>query len=92
LFVEPNLEEQKRLTNIYTASIFLIGLTLAVTQLLINVGFAKSGEELTMRMRKLTFSAILRQEMSYFGYESNSIGALITCLSTDASSLKVIIS
>ncbi|CAF1202712.1 unnamed protein product [Rotaria sordida] len=88
LFVEPNLEEQKRLTNIYTASIFLIGLTLAVTQLLINVGFAKSGEELTMRMRKLTFSAILRQEMSYFGYESNSIGALITCLSTDASSLK----
>ncbi|CAF4170856.1 unnamed protein product, partial [Rotaria sordida] len=88
LFVEPNLEEQKRLTSIYAVSIFLTGLVAAVTQLLINVGFAKSGEELTMRMRKLIFSAILRQEMSYFDYETNSGGALITRLSTDASSLK----
>ncbi|CAF4062772.1 unnamed protein product [Rotaria sordida] len=88
LFVEPNLEEQRRLTSIYAACIFLTGLVAAVTQLLINVGFAKSGEELTMRMRKLIFSAILRQEMSYFDYETNSGGALITRLSTDASSLK----
>ncbi|CAF4225852.1 unnamed protein product, partial [Rotaria sordida] len=88
LFVEPNLEEQKRLINIYAACTFLTGLVAAVTQLLINVGFAKSGEELTMRMRKLIFSAILRQEMSYFDYETNSSGALITRLSIDASSLK----
>jgi ABC-type multidrug transport system fused ATPase/permease subunit len=88
LFAESNLEEQKRLTNIYAAAIFLVGLFGAVAQLLIILGFAKSGEALTMRMRKLTFSAILRQEMGYFDSETNSIGTLITRLSTDASSLK----
>jgi ABC-type multidrug transport system fused ATPase/permease subunit len=89
LFAEPNLEEQTRLTSIYAASIFLIGFVAGVTQLLSTIGFAKSGEELTMRMRQLTFSAMLRQEMGYFDYETNSVGALVTRLSSDASSLKV---
>ena len=91
LFVEPNLEEQKRLTRIYAIVIFLIGLIKGITQLLSSIGFAKSGEELTMRMRKLTFSAMLRQEMGFFDYETNSVGVLITRLSSDASSLKVTI-
>ena len=88
LFAESNLEEQKRLTNIYAVAIFLVGLFGAVAQFLITVGFAKSGEELTMRMQKLTYSAILRQEIGYFDDETNSIGNLITRLSTDVSSLK----
>ena len=88
LFAESNLEEQKHLTNIYAAAIFLVGLLGAVAQFLITVGFAKSGEELTMRMQKLTYSAILRQEIGYFNDETNSIGNLITRLSTDVSSLK----
>jgi hypothetical protein len=40
-------------------------------------------------MRKLTFSAMVRQEMSYFDYEMNSVGALVTRLSSDAAALKV---
>jgi len=89
LFAEPDLEKQKHLTSIYAAAIFLIGFTGGVTQFLTTVGFAKSGEELTMRMRKLTFAAILRQEMGYFDSEMNSVGALITRLSSDASAIKV---
>ena len=92
LFSEPNLEEQRRLTSIYAAAIFLIGVVAGVTQLLSAVGFARSGEALTLRMRKLTFAAIIRQEMSYFDEEANSVGALVTRLSSDASSLKVTIS
>ena len=89
LFAEPNLDEQQRLTSIYAAAIFLIGLAGGVSQFLSAAGFAKSGEALTLRMRKLTFAAMLRQEMGYFDQESNSIGALVTRLSSDASSLKV---
>lgn len=90
LFAEPDLEKQKHLTSVYAAAIFLIGLGGGVAQFLSIVGFAKSGEALTMRMRKMTFAAMLRQEIAYFDYESNSVGALVTRLTSDASALKVI--
>ena len=89
LFAEPDLEEQKRLTSVYAAAIFLIGFGGGLAQFFSTLGFAKSGEALTMRMRQLTFAAMLRQEIGYFDYESNSVGALVTRLSSDASALKV---
>ena len=89
LFAEPNLDEQKRLTSLYAGMIFVIGFGAGVSQFLSTVGFTKSGEALTMRMRKLTFSAMLRQEMSYFDSQANSVGALVTRLSSDAAALKV---
>jgi ABC-type multidrug transport system fused ATPase/permease subunit len=92
LFAEPDLEKQKHLTSVYAGAIFLVGLASGVTQFLSSAGFGKSGEELTMRMRQLTFSAMLRQEIGYFDHESNSVGALVTRLSSDASALKVKIS
>ena len=89
LFAEPNLVEQKRLTSLYAAMIFVIGVGGGITQFLSSVGFSKSGEALTRRMRKLTFAAMLRQEMGYFDLETNSVGALITRLSSDTAALKV---
>ena len=89
LFAEPNLDEQERLTRLYAAMIFLIGCGGGLAQFLTALGFAKSGEALTLRMRKMSFAAMLRQEMGYFDLESNSIGALVTRLSSDASALKV---
>lgn len=89
LFAEPNLDEQERLTSLYAAMIFVIGFGGGLTQFLSALGFAKSGEALTLRMRKMSFAAMLRQEMGYFDHESNSIGALVTRLSSDASALKV---
>ncbi len=89
LFAKPDLAEQKHLTSVYAGVIFAIGFTGGLSLFLSVVGFAKSGEELTMRMRKLTFSAMLRQEMGYFDQEANSVGALVTRLSSDASALKV---
>lgn len=89
-FNEPDVHKQEHTTRIYAVYGFCIGLAGGIAQFLTNLSFAKSGEALTMRMRKLIFSAILRQEMSYFDQESNSSGALITRLSSDASALKVI--
>ncbi|CAF4868056.1 unnamed protein product, partial [Rotaria sp. Silwood1] len=88
LFGEPDLKKQEHLTSIYAGLMFLIGFVGGVAQFLSNLGFAKSGEELTLRMRKLTFSAIIRQEIGYFDYETNSVGALVTRLSSDAAALK----
>ncbi|CAF0803457.1 unnamed protein product [Adineta steineri] len=85
---EPDPHKQDRLIRIYAIICFCIGLGGCVAQFLSGLSFAKSGEALTMRMRKLTFSAMLRQEISYFDQQTNSVGALVTRLSSDASALK----
>jgi len=90
VFGEANVEDQERETRKYAALGFSIGLVSAIAQFLTSYSFAKSGEALTMRMRTIIFRAILRQEISYFDHESNSTGALVTRLSSDASALKVI--
>ncbi|CAF4190129.1 unnamed protein product [Rotaria magnacalcarata] len=88
LFADPDLEQQKHLTSVYAVLIFVIGFVGGIAQLASSIGFGKSGEELSMRMRKLTFSAMIRQEIGYFDYEINSVGALVTRLSSDAAALK----
>ncbi|CAK8684913.1 unnamed protein product [Clavelina lepadiformis] len=50
--------------------------------------FAKSGEELTSRLRLMGFKAMLRQEMGYFDDRWNSTGALTTRLATDAAKMQ----
>lgn len=47
--------------------------------------FAKSGELLTRRLRKMGFQAMLKQEIGWFDDPKNSPGALTTRLATDAS-------
>ncbi len=42
-----------------------------------------------MRMRVISFASMLRQEIGWFDREENKIGALVTQLSSDTSSLKV---
>ena len=54
-----------------------------------TIAFAKSGEALTMRMRVMSFASMLRQEIGWFDREENRVGALVTQLSSDTSSLKV---
>ena len=50
--------------------------------------FAKSGMELTERLRHKAFASMLRQDISYFDDHRNSTGALCTRLSTDASKVQ----
>uniref|UniRef100_A0A8C1VHG9 ATP-binding cassette, sub-family B (MDR/TAP), member 11a n=1 Tax=Cyprinus carpio TaxID=7962 RepID=A0A8C1VHG9_CYPCA len=53
--------------------------------LLQGYSFAKSGELLTRRLRKVGFQAMLKQEIGWFDNPFNSPGALTTRLATDAS-------
>ncbi|TKS67246.1 Multidrug resistance protein 1 [Collichthys lucidus] len=55
------------------------------SQILGGFAFAKSGELLTRRLRKLGFQAMLSQEVGWFDDTRNSPGALTTRLATDAS-------
>ncbi len=53
-----------------------------------SVALGKAGEELTMRMRVLSFKTMLRQEIGWFDLDENNLGALVTRLSSDAAALK----
>lgn len=88
-FDDPDVNKQKRLSLIYALCMFAIGVTAGLCDFSSCFGFAKSGEALIMRMRHLSFAALLRQEISYFDYEANSVAALTTRLISDASALKV---
>ncbi len=52
------------------------------------VAFSIAGENLTSRMRSLTFKAMLRQEIGWFDEERNSSGALTTRLADDAAKIQ----
>ncbi|CAF3586174.1 unnamed protein product [Adineta steineri] len=87
-FAESNEDKQKRLMNMLNFSIFFAGVVGALCQIILNFSFGKSGEELTVRMRRLTFASLLRQEMSYYDMKENSINALSTRLASDTSAIK----
>ena len=50
--------------------------------------FTVAGEHLTLRMRKLAFAAMLRQEMGWFDEPNNNTGALCARLSADAAAIQ----
>ncbi|CAF0957991.1 unnamed protein product [Didymodactylos carnosus] len=88
LFAEQDVGKAEIETRNNALLIFSVGVVSGIGQFVSSVAFAKSGEELTMRMRILSFASILRQEIAWFDYDENSTGALITRLSSDASGLK----
>uniref|UniRef100_H2YJX7 Bile salt export pump n=1 Tax=Ciona savignyi TaxID=51511 RepID=H2YJX7_CIOSA len=84
------IAEQDRLITLYSLLFVAIGATALVANV-VQVSassFAKSGEELTSRLRAMGFKAMLRQEIGYFDDHFNSTGALTTRLATDASKVQ----
>lgn len=89
LFGNPDLEAQSAQTRNLSLGIFGIYIFAGVVQFLSTTTFAKAGEELIFRMRLVTFEGMLRREMSWFDHEQNSVGALVTRLSSDTTAIKV---
>lgn len=50
--------------------------------------FAKAGEKLTRRIRRMMFEAMMRQEIGWFDLKENSVGALCTKLSSEAANIQ----
>lgn len=50
--------------------------------------FGYAGEKLTLRIRKETFKAMLRQEIGWYDKKENAVGSLCAQLAGDASSVQ----
>jgi len=74
-----------RLYGILFSVIGVVAFLASFTQIFM---FGVAGERLTTRMRKLMFSALLRQEVTYFDDVKHTVGVLCARLSGDASALQ----
>ncbi|KFW86860.1 Bile salt export pump, partial [Manacus vitellinus] len=81
-------EEQNTQINGVCVLFVLVGVLSFFTQFLQGYTFAKSGELLTRRLRKIGFQAMLGQDIGWFDDRKNSPGALTTRLATDASQVQ----
>ncbi|XP_052792183.1 ATP-dependent translocase ABCB1-like isoform X2 [Mya arenaria] len=88
VFSEPDLEKQKKDIVLYAMLFVGLGVISFFAYLLQGYMFGRSGEYLTLRLRSACFKALLRQEIAYFDDHNNSVGALTTRLSTDASQVQ----
>ncbi|XP_034549833.1 bile salt export pump [Notolabrus celidotus] len=84
-FAIRDLEEQRKQINGICVLFCVIAVMSVFSQFLQGYAFAKSGELLTRRLRKVGFQAMLKQEIGWFDDPKNSPGALTTRLATDAS-------
>ncbi|XP_074620270.1 ATP-dependent translocase ABCB1-like [Acropora palmata] len=81
-------EKMKKESEFWSLMFLAIGAASFLAQLMQGAMFAKSGELLTARLRRMTFAAMLKQEMAYFDDPLHSTGALTTALSTHASAVQ----
>ncbi|TMW59306.1 hypothetical protein Poli38472_004375 [Pythium oligandrum] len=65
-----------------------IGIIFLLSSTLQNYAFAVVSQRLTLRIRTMTFQAMLRQEISWFDLEENAAGSLVTHLATDSAVLQ----
>ncbi|XP_053483257.1 bile salt export pump-like isoform X3 [Ictalurus furcatus] len=84
-FAIRDMDEQREQINWICVLFVSVGVMNFFSKFLEEYAFAKSGELLTRRLRKIGFQAILRQEIGWFDDPTNSLGALTTRLATDAS-------
>ncbi|XP_025030388.1 bile salt export pump isoform X2 [Python bivittatus] len=87
-FSLPDEEEQRSQINGVCLLFVVVGIVSFFTQFLQGYTFAKAGELLTRRLRKIGFQAMLGQEIGWFDDHKNSPGALTTRLATDASQVQ----
>ena len=75
-------------TNLLGILFFALGTISLIANTIVGAAFGKSGEELTLRVRTMTFRALLRQDLSWFDDDCNNVKILSTRLATEASAVK----
>ncbi|XP_020499830.2 bile salt export pump isoform X2 [Labrus bergylta] len=84
-FAIRDVDEQRAQINGICILFCVVAVMSVFSQFFQGYAFAKSGELLTRRLRKVGFQAMLKQEVGWFDDPRNSPGALTTRLATDAS-------
>jgi len=69
-----------------------LGIVFGASIMVQNYGFAVASQRLVSRVRLLTFSAMLHQEVGWFDLDENSSGALVSRLATDSATLQAMTS
>ncbi|TEA23202.1 hypothetical protein DBR06_SOUSAS5510008 [Sousa chinensis] len=87
-FFSQILGVSKQLDQLYSPPAFGLSISGYYSFMFQGYAFAKSGELLTKRLRKLGFRAMLGQDIGWFDDLRNSPGALTTRLATDASQVQ----
>ncbi|XP_048246672.1 ATP-dependent translocase ABCB1-like isoform X4 [Haliotis rufescens] len=82
---QKSVEEQDRDVRMYALILLGLGVLSLFTNFAQSAFFGISGENMTVRIRRNVFKAMLRQEISWFDDHRNNLGALTTRLATDAS-------
>ncbi|KAM9307778.1 ATP-dependent translocase ABCB1 [Gastrophryne carolinensis] len=81
-------DQMRSKSTMFSLLFLALGGVSFITFFLQGFTFGKAGEILTMRLRLLTFKAMLRQEIGWYDDKKNSTGALTTRLATDASQVQ----
>ncbi|XP_042911163.2 ATP-dependent translocase ABCB1 [Parasteatoda tepidariorum] len=74
--------------NFWCLIFLLLGFTSFVFSFLQAFMFSVAGEKLTSRLRKMVFANLITQDMSFFDDSKNSVGALCSRLTSDASQVQ----
>lgn len=88
VFSMQSMNEQEKRANMFSGLFVAIGAVAGLAMFTQSAAFSKSGEILTMRLRKRAFKALMSQDISYFDDHKNNLGALTTRLATDASAVQ----
>uniref|UniRef100_A0A663MR19 ATP-binding cassette sub-family B member 5 n=1 Tax=Athene cunicularia TaxID=194338 RepID=A0A663MR19_ATHCN len=86
--VKTDTEKRNKNTLVLSLMFLLLGVITLTTYIIRGFMFGKSGEILTMRLRSLSFRALLQQEVGWYDDQKNAVGVLLTRLATDASQVK----
>nr|XP_028606429.1 ATP-binding cassette sub-family B member 5 isoform X2 [Podarcis muralis] len=87
-FQETDEVKKSQKTVLFSLMFLMLGVISLITYVVQGFMFGRSGEALTMRLRSLSFKALLQQEIGWFDDHNNGIGVLLTRLATDASQVK----
>ncbi|NWI40354.1 MDR1 protein, partial [Picathartes gymnocephalus] len=87
-FQERDPEKRSKNTVVLSLIFLLLGVIILAAYIIQGFMFGKSGEMLTMRLRSLSFRALLQQEIGWYDDQKNAVGVLLTRLATDASQVK----
>ncbi|XP_064647521.1 ATP-dependent translocase ABCB1-like isoform X2 [Lineus longissimus] len=88
VFAIVDMDLQAQQSQLFAIILVSIGATVAICHFLQSYFFTLSGEQLTERLRHLTFKAMLRQEVGWFDLHENQVGALCVRLASDTSLVK----
>jgi ATP-binding cassette subfamily B (MDR/TAP) protein 1 len=81
-------DELKQAATFWSIIFLVIAACSFIFALLQNSLFGFASEHLTERLRSVTFTAILKQDIGFFDQEKNSTGALTSKLSSDAQTVQ----